>query len=197
MNRFERTEDFHRAIQLARWIESMPDRLRIRTRNMVLRSTARITRPSSWFHETPEEAPLAGLDPWGFIEQLHRPDGGVLLGVKGIGPATIKELRQALPPPGSPDIPRYLPSSHHRTGSSLLSTDPAVTMLNELWVCLEPRERLRTVELAAELVINRCQQEDAPEPTEDTVLAEAIKRRLREACLANAEGADAQGAVAK
>lgn len=47
MNRVERTEDFHRAVQLARWIESMPERLRIRTRNMVLRSTARITRPSA------------------------------------------------------------------------------------------------------------------------------------------------------
>jgi hypothetical protein len=187
MNRYEQTEDYQRALLLRRWIESLHSVLPTRTRGMLLRSISQITRTSAWFHTTPEQAPLAGLDPCGFIEELHRPEGGAVLGVKGVGPTTIEELRQALPSPGSPTIPRYMPPPNHPAGNSLLSHDPAVALLNDLWASLESRERLRLVELAADLVIDRCQQEPALESAKDRELAEAIKHRLREACPANTE----------
>jgi hypothetical protein len=190
MGQFERSEDFQRAIQLKRWIESTPDTLPTRTRGMVLRSLSLITRPQPSSLRIPEEAPLAGLDPRGFIEQLHRPEGGAVAKVSGIGPATIEELRAALPPPGDPRIPSYAPPTPTASHSPLPSGDPVGLLLNELWACLGEQERLRLVELAVDLVIERARDQEAPELTEAKEIAEAVKRRIEEMRSAGGPHAD-------
>lgn len=182
----ERSEDFQRAIQLKRWIGSMQDTLPLRTRMMVLRSLSLITRPGRSASRIPEEAPLAGLDPRGFIEQLHRPDGGAVAKASGIGPATIAELRLALPPPGDPAIPPYAPPA------PLLShrSDSVEAILNTLWACMGDQERLRLVKLAADLVVDRAHQQHALAPMQEEAFAEALKRRIEEMCLPGAHPAD-------
>ena len=192
MSRFERSEAVQRAMLLKRWIEATAGALPMRTKNRVLWDLSTIIRPSSWSREAPEEAPLFGLDPQGFIEQLHSPNGGAVRHVKGIGPAMIAELRQALPQPGSPAILEYVPPAHQRTASSLLSRDQAVAMLDALWDCLEPRERLRTLELAADLVLERLQGKDDLASVEDKAIAEEIKRRTGEAQRAGRAGMSAE-----
>lgn len=187
---FERSEDFQRAIQLKRWLESMPDALPTRTRGMVLRSLTLITRPDPSSFRVPEEAPLAGLDPRGFIEQLHRPEGGAVARVSGIGPATIEELRAALPPPGDPSIPSYAPSTPTTSRRPHPSDDPVGILLNELWACLAEQDRLHLVELAAELVIERIHQQETPERMEAKETAEAVKRQLEGMRSAGADQTD-------
>lgn len=190
MGQLERSEDFQRAIQLKRWVESMQDALPTRTRGMLVRSLALITRPerSSW--HIPEEAPLAGLDPRGFIEQLHRPDGGAVARVSGIGPATIAELRAALPPPGDPRIPLYTPPTPRASHSPLPSDDPAGVLLNELWAYLGEQERLRLAELAADLLIERAHEQETPELKGAKEIAGAVKRRIEATRSAGGEQAD-------
>lgn len=178
MGSIERSEDFQRAIQLKRWLESMPDVLPTRTRGMVLRSLTLITRPEPSSFRVPEEAPLAGLDPRGFIEQLHCPDGGAVAKVSGIGPATIEELRAALPQPGDSSIPSY--TRPHPTSSQqpLPSDTSASVLLNELWGYLGDQERLQLVELAADLVLAHMHEQETAECRDAKEIAEAIKRRI-------------------
>ena len=176
----ERSEDFHRAIQLQRWIESMKNVVPTRIRGMVLRSLSLIIRPDSSSFRVPEEAPLAGLDPRGFIEQLHRPDGGTIAKVSGIGPATIEELRRTLPQPGDPHIPSYTPAAQTASASQRVSEDLAGTLLKELWVYLDEQERLRLVELAVDLVITRVHEQETHEVLEEQELAGSVKRRIEE-----------------
>lgn len=179
MSRFVRSEDFHRAIQLMRWIE-MQDVLPIRTRGMVLRSLTLITRPGRSSRHVPEEAPLAGLDPRGFLEQLHRPEGGVVADVIGIGPATIEALRAALPSPNDLTVPTYSPPTSSRSDSPFMSDDLIDMMLNELWACLGDEERRRLVALAADLVIERVYERETLASMKEKGLAEAVKRQLAE-----------------
>lgn len=191
MRRFERSEDFQRAIQLKRWIESMPEALPTRTRGMVLRSLSLITRPGLSAYRVPEEAPLAGLDPRGFIEQLHRPDGGAVAKVSGIGPATIVELRAALPPPDDPRIPSYAPTTPTASQRPLPADNPVGSLLNELWACLDEQGRLRLVELAADLVIEHAHEQGTPELMEEQELAEEVKNRIEEIRSAGGQHTDA------
>lgn len=180
MGTLERSEDFQRAIQLQRWMESMKNVVPTRIRGMVLRSLSLIIRPERSSFRVPEEAPLAGLDPRGFIEQLHCPDGGAVAKVSGIGPVTIAELRRALPQPDDPRIPSYASVTSTTIQRPLTSNDPAGTLLNGLWVCLSEQERLHLVRLAADLVSTRVHEQETPELLEVKKLTEAVKRWVEE-----------------
>lgn len=175
-------DEYRRAVQLTRWIESMEDRLSFRTRRTVLRSLSIITKPTRDFPGQkyyPQESPLFGLDARDFVAELHRPDGGAVRKIKHSGPATVAELREVLPPPGSPLIPTFPPPEPQPAEALLPSPDLAFKLLLEIWPRLLPSERTRVTLMARQLIADRYRtQEYLSDPLQDEAFAKDMLRRF-------------------
>ena len=88
----EENPDVARAQELIAWLRKQS--ISRRSRAALLSDLQIVTgeRPADG-----REARLRGLDPAGFVEQLHAPGGGVLASVPGVGEATIAALRGRIP----------------------------------------------------------------------------------------------------
>lgn len=175
-------DEYRRAVQLTRWIDSMEDRLSIRTRRTMLRSLSCITNLNRGAFSRgyqPQESPLLGLDARAFVAELHRPDGGVVRKVQHAGPATIAELRAVLPPPGSPHIPVFPPPELPEAEALLPVPDIAFRLLLEIWPRLRPSERARVAMTARELIADRQRTHHyLPDPLQDEAFATEMLRRF-------------------
>jgi|GEM_PF-1446479 len=93
-------QDVARAEALAAWLRAQP--IGRAARAALLRDLALLAEaPAS----DGRPARLRGLDPAAFVAQLHRPDGGAVAAVPGIGPLRLAKLRRALPPAAAPAPP--------------------------------------------------------------------------------------------
>lgn len=88
----EENPDVARAEELIAWLRRQS--ISRRSRAALLSDLRIVTgeRPADG-----RESRLRGLDPAGFVEQLHAPGGGVLASIPGVGEATIAALRGRIP----------------------------------------------------------------------------------------------------
>ena len=176
-------DEYRRAAQLARWIESMEDQLSFRTRRTILRSLSIITKPTKGFlgqSHSPMESPLFGLDARDFVTELHRPKGGAVREIEHCDPVTIDELRAVLPPPGSSLIPSFPPPEPQPAEALMPSPDPAFKLLLEIWPRLLPSERTRVTIIARQLIADRRHtREYLPDLLQDEAFAKDMLRRFK------------------
>ncbi|KAB8333766.1 hypothetical protein SD80_011990 [Scytonema tolypothrichoides VB-61278] len=175
-------DEYRRALQIARWLDSMEGKLSVLARRTVMRGLSIITYTKTsypWQSYQPQESSLFGLDARAFVAELHRPDGGAVGKIKRVGPAIIAELRQVLPPPGSPLIPSFPPPEPLPADAFLAAPDLAFTLLLEIWPRLRPSERARVTMTARELIAERYRSPyDGLDPLQDRAFAEEMLRRF-------------------
>lgn len=184
-------DEYRRALQITRWLDSMEGKLSMLTRRTVMRGLGVITNTKTGLPRqpyNPQESPLFGLDAQAFVAELHRPDGGAVGKIKRVGPAIIAELREVLPPPGSPLIPSFPPPEPPAADAFLAAPDLAFTLLLEIWPRLRPSERARVTMTARELIVERYRgPHDGLDPLQDRAFAEEMLRRFVAEGMADSE----------
>lgn len=108
----EENPDVARAEELIAWLRRQS--ISRRSRAALLSDLRIVTgeRPADG-----QESRLRGLDPDGFVEQLHGPGGGVLATVPGVGEATIAALRGRIPARREPERTAPEPPEPKQAGS--------------------------------------------------------------------------------